>query len=75
MAIGVGAVGLAIAFFTFMYVKKQSPGSSEMAELGDAIHDGAMAFLKADPCVVMWYPCEYRRPRLSTLLVNQNLLP
>ncbi len=47
-AIGVGAFGLLMAFLTFVYIKKQSPGSDEMRDLGDAIHSGAMAFLKAE---------------------------
>jgi K(+)-stimulated pyrophosphate-energized sodium pump len=51
-AIGIGAVGLFIAFGTFLYVKKQSPGNAAMVELGDAIHDGAMAFLKAEYIVL-----------------------
>ena len=47
-AIGVGLFGLMIAFFTFMYVKKQSPGNEAMQEIGDAIQKGAMTFLKAE---------------------------
>jgi K(+)-stimulated pyrophosphate-energized sodium pump len=43
-----GAVGLAIALVTFFYVKAQSPGDEKMQELANAIHDGAMAFLRRE---------------------------
>ncbi len=43
-----GVVGLAIAGGLFMMIIKQSPGNEKMVEIGEAIHDGAMVFLKAE---------------------------
>ena len=46
--IGAGIAGMIMAFFMYRFVKGESPGSEVMQELGDAIHDGAMAFLKRE---------------------------
>ena len=40
-----GLIGLGTAAFTYSYVKKQDPGTEVMIDLGEQIHDGAMAFL------------------------------
>jgi K(+)-stimulated pyrophosphate-energized sodium pump len=47
-AIAVGATGLIIAWLTFIYVRRQSPGSELMRELMEAIQAGAMAFLRRE---------------------------
>ena len=47
-----GAVGLAFAALVYVYVKRQDAGSELMRELGDQIHDGAMAFLKREYAVL-----------------------
>ncbi len=47
-AIGAGIAGLSLAWITYIYVKRQSPGNDLMQELGDAIHAGAMTFLKRE---------------------------
>lgn len=43
-----GIFGLVVAFLIFLYVKKQPNGNEIMQELEEAIHDGAMAFLKKE---------------------------
>jgi len=43
-----GIVGLLCAGLIYAYIKKQSAGSEQMVELAEAIHDGAMAFLKRE---------------------------
>ncbi len=43
-----GVAGLIIAWFTYTYVKRQSPGNELMAELAGMIQDGAMAFLRRE---------------------------
>jgi K(+)-stimulated pyrophosphate-energized sodium pump len=40
-----GLVGLAVAGLIYGYVKRQDPGTEEMVDLAQQIHDGAMAFL------------------------------
>ena len=43
-----GVVGLAIAGAIYAYVKRQDPGNETMVEIGEQIHDGAMAFLRRE---------------------------
>ncbi|HSG09505.1 MAG TPA: sodium-translocating pyrophosphatase [Longimicrobiales bacterium] len=47
-----GLVGLMAAAFTYGYVKKQPPGNELMIDLGEQIHDGAMAFLRREYMVL-----------------------
>jgi len=47
-----GLVGLAVAGGIYGYVKKQPAGSEAMIELGEQIHDGAMAFLRREYIVL-----------------------
>jgi K(+)-stimulated pyrophosphate-energized sodium pump len=47
-----GLVGLGIASGTYGYVKKQPGGTEVMIDLGDQIHDGAMAFLRREYTVL-----------------------
>jgi K(+)-stimulated pyrophosphate-energized sodium pump len=44
----VGIVGLAFAYFLFKKVVGSHPGSDKMMEISNAIHEGAMAFLKRE---------------------------
>ena len=44
----VGTIGLAFAFFLFRRVTSAGAGSEKMISLSDAIHEGAMAFLKRE---------------------------
>jgi K(+)-stimulated pyrophosphate-energized sodium pump len=43
-----GIIGLLVAGVLYAYVVKQPVGTTKMRELADAIHDGAMAFLKRE---------------------------
>jgi K(+)-stimulated pyrophosphate-energized sodium pump len=47
-----GTIGLAIAGAIYGYVKKQDPGNQTMVDLGEQIHDGAMAFLRREYTVL-----------------------
>jgi K(+)-stimulated pyrophosphate-energized sodium pump len=47
-----GILGLAVAGGIYGYVKKQPAGSDVMIELGEQIHDGAMAFLRREYIVL-----------------------
>jgi len=46
----IGILSLIIAWLIYNYVKKQPNGTPLMQELEDAIHTGAMAFLKRVFC-------------------------
>ena len=39
---------LAFSLLLYVYVRRQSAGSETMQELAEAIHSGAMAFLKRE---------------------------
>ena len=47
-----GLIGLGIAGGIYGYVKKQDPGNETMVDLGEQIHDGAMAFLRREYSVL-----------------------
>jgi K(+)-stimulated pyrophosphate-energized sodium pump len=47
-----GFVGLAIAGGIYAYVKRQDPGNETMVDIGEQIHDGAMAFLRREYTVL-----------------------
>ncbi len=47
-----GVAGLAIAGALYGYVKRQDPGTETMVDLGEQIHDGAMAFLRREYTVL-----------------------
>jgi len=49
---GLGIIGLLFAGLTYRYVMSQPSGTDRMREIGDAIHDGAMAFLKREYTVL-----------------------
>ncbi len=48
LAIILGVVGLAVALAIYRYVASQSAGSDLMIEISDAIHEGAMVFLRKE---------------------------
>lgn len=50
-----GIVGLIIAYFIYLYIKKQPNGSQVMQELEEMIHTGAMAFLKKEYFVLVFF--------------------
>ena len=43
-----GIIGLVISGVIFSIINKQSPGNERMREIADAIHEGAMVFLKSE---------------------------
>ena len=43
-----GVVGLVIAVLIYNFIKSQPVGTDKMKEIADAIHEGAMAFLKRE---------------------------
>jgi len=47
-----GLIGLGAAFGIYGYVKKQPEGTDVMIDLGQQIHDGAMAFLRKEYSVL-----------------------
>jgi Na+/H+-translocating membrane pyrophosphatase len=44
----IGVLGLIFAWIIYAYVKKQPVGTQVMEEISEAIHDGAMVFLKKE---------------------------
>ncbi len=48
LAIILGAIGLAVALAIYRYIASQSAGSDLMVEISDAIHEGAMVFLRKE---------------------------
>ena len=47
-----GLIGLLFALLTYLYVARQPIGTEKMREISDAIHEGAMAFLKREYAVI-----------------------
>ena len=47
-----GIIGLGFALLMYVYVAKQPVGMEKMREIGDRIHEGAMAFLKREYSVL-----------------------
>ena len=50
-----GIVGLVIAYLVFLYVKKQPNGTQVMQDLEGMIHSGAMAFLRKEYSVLVFF--------------------
>ncbi|MBI4588527.1 MAG: sodium-translocating pyrophosphatase [Candidatus Rokubacteria bacterium] len=50
-----GILGLAMAFGIYRYVVAQPPGSGLMTEIADSIQTGAMAFLKKEYSILVWF--------------------
>jgi len=50
-----GALGLLMAFVLYRYVVAQSAGSGLMTEIADAIETGAMAFLRKEYSILVWF--------------------
>jgi len=48
-----GVIGILFALILFFTIKRQSPGSKEMAELAHTIHRGAMVFLKREYSILI----------------------
>ena len=52
-ALWLGVIGLFFAFGLFSYVKSQPAGTDQMREIADAIHSGAMTFLRREYTVLL----------------------
>ncbi len=52
-AVILGLIGIIFAGLLYISIKRESPGSSQMAELADTIHRGAMVFLKREYAVLI----------------------
>jgi len=50
-----GAAGLLMAFVLYRYVVAQPSGSGAMTEIAQAIHTGAMAFLRKEYSILAWF--------------------
>jgi len=50
-----GILSLIIAWFLYLYVKKQPNGTKVMQELEEMIHEGAMAFLKREYSILVFF--------------------
>jgi len=54
-ALPLGFLGLIVAYIIYLYVKKQPNGTPLMQELEGMIHSGAMAFLKREYSVLVFF--------------------
>ncbi len=50
-----GAVGLAIVLVIYAWIKKQPSGNDVMKNISDQIHEGAMAFLRQEYSVLVFF--------------------
>jgi K(+)-stimulated pyrophosphate-energized sodium pump len=50
-----GLLGLLMAYALYRYVVAQPAGSSAMTEIADAIEGGAMAFLRKEYSILVWF--------------------
>ena len=50
-----GAAGLVLAFVLYLYVVAQPAGGGAMTEIATAIHTGAMAFLRREYSILVWF--------------------
>ncbi|WP_366923833.1 sodium-translocating pyrophosphatase [Metallumcola ferriviriculae] len=50
-----GVIALIFAFYLTSKINKTPPGSKIMVEIADAIHEGALAFLKREYAVLVWF--------------------
>ena len=47
-----GVLGLIVAFFIYLYIKRQPEGNERMREIAGLIHNGAMVFLKKEYSII-----------------------
>ncbi len=50
-----GVIALIFAFYLTSRINKVAPGNKTMVEIADAIHEGALAFLKREYMVLIWF--------------------
>jgi K(+)-stimulated pyrophosphate-energized sodium pump len=51
----VGVLGLVMAWLVYRHVTAQPAGSAAMVEISDQIHTGAMAFLRREYSILVWF--------------------
>ena len=79
----IGLGGLLCSLLLYFYIKKSPAGTPEMVEISEAIHEGAMAFLKreytilAGFIVIVFRPpfCLRRKPIPRTLSWREPFVP
>ncbi len=54
-ALGTALFSIIFAWYTYMKVKKVSPGTDEMKEISDTIYHGALTFLNHEYKVLVWF--------------------
>ncbi|MCB9708116.1 MAG: sodium-translocating pyrophosphatase [Myxococcales bacterium] len=52
-SVGAGAIGILIALTIFRYIVKQPDGTERMRQISEEIHQGAMAFLRAEYMILL----------------------
>jgi K(+)-stimulated pyrophosphate-energized sodium pump len=55
LAPALGVLGLVMAFGLYRYVVAQPSGTVAMAEIAEQIHTGAMAFLRKEYSILVWF--------------------
>ncbi len=55
LTLGAGLAALIFAFVRSTWVSRQDPGTEKMQKIGQYIAEGAMAFLKAEYKVLIWF--------------------
>ena len=50
-----GILGLVIAGLIYAYIRNQSPGNELMVEISEAIHEGAMIFLRREYSYLVFF--------------------
>ncbi len=55
MALLAGVLALLFAFWKFLWVKAQEKGTEKMQNIGHHIAEGALAFLRAEYRILIWY--------------------
>lgn len=50
-----GVVGLLVAVWLYFSVRGESPGNQRMQEIGEAIREGAMTFLRREYTILVWF--------------------
>jgi len=50
-----GVAGLLVAAWLYFAVRRESPGNQRMQEIGEAIREGAMTFLRREYVILLWF--------------------
>ena len=58
----IGAVGLVVAVIIYAIVRRYDAGSAELVKIADAIHEGAMVFMKREYTMLAIFCLLYTSP-------------